>query len=199
MILQKKCGWWKFLRKIDGRRFFETLLLLCFYCCYSFQTLPFFHRSSHSSLSLFLLQPCVTVVQHLPPSLVYAPPPWLCVGRSNSQWLASCPIKVLVNFTLEVFLSSRLWNPAWRWNFTQFWRIKPQHPLWAIHNLWSHAKYMRATTQENHDSTATAHTIHKMWRKKLKWVHFDMCELLCSVVALENYSLFALSCIELYV
>lgn len=41
--------------------FFQTLLLFCFYCCcYSFQTLPFFHPSSHSSLSLF--QRRVTVV-----------------------------------------------------------------------------------------------------------------------------------------
>ena len=47
--------------------FFQTLL--CFYCCYSFQTLPFFHRSSHSSLSLLLLQPCVTV------SNTASPPP----------------------------------------------------------------------------------------------------------------------------
>ena len=59
---------------------------------------------------------------------------------------------MLVNFTLEVFLSSRLWNPAWRWNFTQFWRIKPQHPLSAaIHNLWSlHAKYSSVNKESSH-------------------------------------------------
>ena len=56
---EDKCVGWKIFRKKDCWQFFQTLL--CFYCCYSFQTLPFFHRSSHSSLSLLRLQPCVTV------------------------------------------------------------------------------------------------------------------------------------------
>ena len=101
-------------------------------------------------------------------SIFYAPPPWLCEGRSNSQWLASPPIKVLVNFTLEVFLSSLLWNPACCWNFTQFCGIKRPHPLLpAIHNLWSRrAKYSisinNGPTQESHDSAAkVSHIIHK--------------------------------------
>ena len=67
-----KCGQEKILRKTNYRRFFQTLL--CFYCCYSFQTLPFFHRSSHSSLSLLLLQPCVTVSNTASPPLL----PRLC-------------------------------------------------------------------------------------------------------------------------
>ena len=139
--------------------FSDSVPLLCFYCyCNSFQTLPSF-IAAHTlhchcfSFSLVSLQ-CYSI------PLVYAPPPWLCVGRSNSQWLASCPIKVLVNFTLEVFLSSRLWNPAWRWNFTQFWRIKPQHPLRAIHNLWSHAKYSSSINKGKSNSWFYSNSPH---------------------------------------
>ena len=102
-------------------------------------------------------------------SIFYAPPPWLCEGRSNSQWLASPPIKVLVNFTLEVFLSSLLWNPACCWNFTQFCGIKRPHPLLpAIHNLWSRrAKYSISI------NNGPTHSSGKPWFRSKSFSHYS--------------------------